>query len=432
MRPKTIWIAVFVSCFLGLYVDGFDLQVLSLTLPSLREEWGLSNTQAGLLGTASLAGMGVGGIFGGWLADRYGRVRMAALMIVLFSVGSFLLGFTQDPWQFMVVRFLTGLGLGAEYTICMMLMAEYTKAKRRGLTMGVLMTSYSLGYLTAALLSGAIIPLHGWRWMYWIAIVPVILAIFIRRYIPEPPGWQERRARVLSDEWNAASRNQWRHIWQNRVARKLFLLWTAASICLQFGYYGVNTWLPSYVAGDLGVDFSAMTAYVAGTYGAGMLSRLLGGWLADRWGRRMVFSVGSLVTAALLPVIYVYQNPQNIVFFLLILGFMYGWPYAVNGAYMSESFPTEFRGTATGLAYNLGRIGALLAPLTIGIIADSFSVGLGMAVLGIGYALAAAITFFFIRDRLYDPARAETDQIQQQIALDSGTRPRRIRNRPGE
>ncbi|UTX51819.1 MFS transporter [Leucobacter aridicollis] len=415
---------MFISSFLGLFVDGFDLQMLSLTLPSLKAEWGLTNTQAGLLGTASLAGMGFGGVAGGWLADRYGRVRMAALMIILFSIGSFVLGFTEAPWQFMAVRFITGLGLGAEYTICMMLMAEYTNADRRGITMGALMASYSLGYLSAALLSGVIIPNHGWRWMYWIAILPVLLALYIRRVIPEPAGWRERQESSRKGSTTPRERNQWRQLWSNRLTRKLFFLWTAVAIFLQFGYYGVNTWLPSYVAGDLGVEFSSMTLYVAGTYTAGLVSRLLGGWLADRLGRRLVFSIGSFVTAALLPIIYLYQNPQNIIAFLLILGFMYGWPYAVNGAYMNESFPTELRGTATGAAYNIGRIGALLAPLIIGVIADSFSVGLGLAALGIGYVVAGLITFFFIRDKLFDPSQANTDEIQQQRALNAGTRPR--------
>lgn len=428
-NPRTIWIAVFISSFLGLFVDGFDLQMLSLTLPSLKEEWGLTNTQAGLLGTASLAGMGVGGVIGGWLADRYGRVRMAALMIILFSIGSFTLGFTGAPWQFMTVRFITGLGLGAEYTICMMLMSEYTGAKRRGLTMGTLMASYSLGYLSAALLSGGIIPNHGWRWMYWIAILPVLLALYIRRTIPEPVGWRNRQAANRSGSVPKSEQNQWKLLWRNRTARKLFLIWTVVAIFLQFGYYGVNTWLPSYVAGDLGVDFTSMTVYVSGTYAAGLISRLLGGWLADRLGRRLVFSIGSFVTAALLPVIYLYQNPQNIVVFLLILGFMYGWPYAVNGAYMNESFPTELRGTATGAAYNIGRIGALLAPLVIGIIADSFSVGLGLAALGIGYLTAGFIAFFFIRDQIFDPSRAETDEARQQLALEEGIRPRFRRSR---
>ncbi|WP_205881316.1 MFS transporter [Leucobacter viscericola] len=428
-NPRTIWIAVFVSCFLGLFVDGFDLQMLSLTLPSLREEWGLSNTQAGLLGTASLMGMGIGGIIGGNLADRFGRVRMAAAMVVIFSIGSFLLGFTQEPWQFMAIRFITGMGLGAEYTICMMLMAEYTNAKRRGITMGALMTAYSLGYMSAALLSGVIIPSHGWRWMYWIAIVPVVLAIYIRRHIPEPAGWEQRREQATHSGKTKVKRSQWRLIWENRVARRMFLLWTITAAFLQFGYYGVNTWLPSYVAGDLGVEFSSMTIYVSGTYMAGFASRLVGGWLADRFGRRWIFSGGGILTAALLPVIYLYQNPDNIVAFLIGLGLVYGMPYAVNGTYMNESFPTELRGTATGGAYNLGRVGAMLAPVTIGLIADSFSVGLGLAVLGIGYGIAALIPFFFIRDRLYDPNRADTDEIQQQIA-EVSTSPIRVHADP--
>ncbi|KIP53037.1 hypothetical protein [Leucobacter komagatae] len=90
------------------------------------------------------------------------------------------------------------------------------------------------------------------------------------------------------------------------------------------------------------------------------------------------------------------------------------------------TLPADLSRYARPAAHNLGRVGALLAPLTIGIIADSFSVGLGLAALGIGYAIAALITFFFIRDKIYDPAQADTDDVQQQLAVETGTSPVRI------
>ncbi|PKF90197.1 MFS transporter [Bacillus sp. BA3] len=392
------WIVVFIACFLGLVVDGMDLQILSLTLPALMEEFQISKTQAGIISTWSLIGMATGGIIGGWLSDRFGRVRMATYMMVLFSVGTALLGLVQTYEQFILIRFISAIGIGAEYSIVTMLMAEYVPTKKRTTILGSLQAAYSVGYLVAALLAGAILPIFGWRPLYFISIVPVILAIYIRLKIPEPKGWIEAKQQPKKTK-----KNEWFTIFNDPKTRVVFLFWILTSTFLQFGYYGVGTWLPTYIVDELGFDFKKMTGYLVGSYAAMILGKILAGWLADRFGRRNVYIMGGISTAIFLPVIYLYNTPANIIVLLTILGFLYGAQYGINSTYMSESFPTHIRGTAVGGAYNIGRFGAAIAPITIGIIAESQSIGLGLAMLGIAYALSGIIPWLFIREKMYDP-----------------------------
>ncbi|MBS4212807.1 MFS transporter [Neobacillus rhizophilus] len=392
------WIIVFIACFLGLIVDGMDIQMLSLTLPSLMEEFQITKAAAGFISTLSLIGMAVGGIVGGWLSDRFGRVKMAVYMMVLFSVGTAFLGLAQTYEQFLAIRFISAIGIGAEYSIVMMLMAEYVPTKKRTTILGSLQAAYSVGYLVAALLANAILPIYGWRPLFFISIIPVVLAIYIRRKIPEPQGWVEAKQQPKK-----IKKNEWVAIFKEPKVRSIFIFWIFTSTFLQFGFYGVGTWLPTYLVEDLGFDFKKMTGYLVGTYTALIFGKILAGWLADLIGRRAVYAIGGLSTAIFLPFLIMYHTPGNIIILLTIFGFLYGTPYGVNGTYMSESFPTHIRGTASGGAYNIGRFGAAIAPVSIGIISQAQSIGFGLATLGIAYAIAGIIPALFIREKMYDP-----------------------------
>lgn len=184
-----LWIIVFIFCFLGLLIDGADLMLLSYSLSSLKAEFGLSSVEAGSLGSFTLAGMAIGGIYGGWACDRFGRVKTVVWSIVLFSVGTAVLGMTHSYWQFASTRFFASLGLGALYVACNTLMAEYVPTRYRTTVLGTLQAGWSVGYIVATLLAGWILPEHGWRWLFYVAIIPVILAVLMQRLVPEPQAW---------------------------------------------------------------------------------------------------------------------------------------------------------------------------------------------------------------------------------------------------
>jgi AAHS family cis,cis-muconate transporter-like MFS transporter len=178
-------------------------------------------------------------------------------------------------------------------------------------------------------------------------------------------------------------------------------LWTVACTFLQFGYYGVSTWLPSYLVTETGMDFRKMTGFMVGTFLAAVVGKVIAGYLADVFGRRFLFVVPCLGTAIALPLIIFYSTPDNIVILLTIFGFLYGAPYGVNGTYMAESFDTRIRATAVGGAYNIGRVGAALAPAIIGGIATQSSIGMGLAILAVAYFLTVLPTIA-IPPKMYD------------------------------
>lgn len=402
-----VWIAVFIFAFLGLMVDGADLMFLSYSLSSLKQEFGLSNVEAGALGSITLAGMAIGGIYGGWAADRFGRVRTVVWTILVFSAGTAALGFTHNFTQFAVFRFIASLGLGAEYVVCNTLMAEYVPTERRTTVLGTLQAGWSVGYVVATLLAGWILPAFGWRWLFFIAIIPVALAVLMQRFIPEPPSYLAARARGdFTGRGGARGDNAVKLIFGNTASRRMFVLWSITAGLLQFGYYGVNNWMPTYLEKELHLKFSSMTGYMVGTYLAMILGKIVAGWLADKFGRRAVFAFGALGAAVFLPVIVLHHTPENIVYLMTAFGFLYGIPYGVNATYMTESFEARVRGSAVGGAYNVGRIGAAVAPAAIGYLATTGSIGLGFLVMGGAYFLCGLVPALFIKEKLYDPQKS--------------------------
>lgn len=396
------WKIAFLFAFLALLVDGADLMLLSYSLNSIKAEFGLNSVEAGMLGSFTLAGMAIGGIFGGWACDRFGRVRIVVISILTFSILTCGLGLTQNFIQFGVLRFFASLGLGSLYIACNTLMAEYVPTQYRTTVLGTLQAGWTVGYIVATLLAGWLIPEHGWRVLFYIAIIPVIMAVLMHLFVPEPIAWQQSRLTPFK-QFEAVKTSAFKLIFQDKRNRNMFILWALTAGFLQFGYYGVNNWMPSYLESELGMKFKEMTSYMVGTYTAMILGKILAGYMADKLGRRFTYAFGAIGTAIFLPLIVFYNSPTNILYLLVIFGFLYGIPYGVNATYMTESFPTAIRGTAIGGAYNVGRLGAAIAPATIGFLASGGSIGIGFVVMGAAYFICGVIPALFIKEKQYDP-----------------------------
>jgi AAHS family cis,cis-muconate transporter-like MFS transporter len=126
--------------------------------------------------------------------------------------------------------------------------------------------------------------------------------------------------------------------------------------------------------------------------------------------------VSGVLTAIYLPVLIRTATASNVPYLLLVFGLLYGAPYAVNSTYLSESFPAAVRGTAVATSYNIGRIGSMASPLLIGMTATNFSIGFGIGLLAIAYAVAALVPGLLIRERMFDPRSFDPRSTERMVA----------------
>ena len=236
---------VALGVFVALVVDGMDLQMLSLALPSLSKELAISSVMAGALSTYTLLGMGIGGILAGWLSDRIGRVAVTWWAVLMFTLCTGLIGFSDC---LLADRRACGSSrasaLAAVYSIGTLLAAEYVPTRIRTTVLGVLQAGWSVGYVIAALLSSYLLPRFGWRPLFFCAILPGILS-------PGPAAGPARStqlaaARAAAREAVRRRNGRFAVIWATSAAFRSSSCGSVTSIALQFGYYGAN-----YVAAEL-------------------------------------------------------------------------------------------------------------------------------------------------------------------------------------
>src|SRR5436309_2269923 len=161
-----IAVLVCAAVFVTLVIDGMDLQMLALSLSSISKELHLSTVAAGALSSYTLLGMGLGGIFAGWLADRIGRVRVVQYSVLTFSAFTGIIALCDSYWQIAAMRFFSGIGLASLYSIGSLLAAEFVPMRVRCTVLGFLQAGWSLGYVIAALLSSYLLPKFGWRMLF--------------------------------------------------------------------------------------------------------------------------------------------------------------------------------------------------------------------------------------------------------------------------
>jgi MFS family permease len=354
-----------IAAFAGYGLDGFDYMIYTFLIPTLLGLWAMSKAEAGFIATGALLSSAVGGWAAGVLADRHGRVRILQLTVLWFALFTFLSGFTTSYPQLLLTRSLQGLGFGGEWSVGSVLIAETIAARYRGRAVGLVQSSWAVGWALAALSFWGIYalapPVWAWRIVFWVGVLPVLPVLYVRRLVNDPAVYLAHRR----DARNAAATD-----FLAIFARPLLPTTLLASmLCggMLGAYYAVTTWLPTFLATERHLSVAGTTGYLLILISGSFAGYLTNAWACDRLGRRLCFS---LFAACGIAAILAYTQLAVDGRLLLALGFPLGFfnsgIMAGCGAYLAELYPTSVRGSGQGFSYNAGRALGALCPALIG------------------------------------------------------------------
>lgn len=322
--------------------------------------------------------------------------------ILLYSIFTALTATAGSIAELVLWRGLVGIGMGGEWSAGSVLVSETWPPEHRGKAIGIMQSGWAIGYILAALLAAAILPVFGWRVVFVLGILPALFIFWIRRHVPEPEIWLAGRD-VPNKEDNSPLRRLWQ-LFRPPLAKKTFSA-AVISTCVLFAYWGLFTWMPSFLArpleqGGAGLGIVKSSTWIIPMQIGAFLGYLSFGFFADRFGRRPVF-LSFLIAAAVLVPVYGQLARHDILLLLLgpLIGFFGHGYFSVFGVMLAELFPTHVRGTAQGLTYNVGRAFSALAPFTIGALADDYGIGSALALTSAFFLVGAGLMFLLPETR---------------------------------
>jgi MFS family permease len=346
----------FLGAFIGWIFDYYEVFLMTMLVIPLAKEFNLSTAQVGLIFSIQLLSMAVGGIFFGFLADKIGRKKVLMLTILVFSIGTLARGAVPNYEMLLILTSVAALGIGGEYGVGQTLVSETVPARRRGWYSGLLYGGIYVGILGGALVGGYIMPEIGWRWTFVLSGLPVLFALWVRRHTPESEVWLNRHTLAQVKKARTKITGHLARVW---------LLCVLAAALQFFAYYGVASFLPTYLVKQ-GSTIAGASTWLVFTAIAGAVGCYGTAYLSDRIGRRATLSIVA-GTACLGGIILAFSWAHLlegtwilIPFFILFAG---SNGAAVFGALFSELFPAQIRATAVSSALQIGRGMSFFPPL---------------------------------------------------------------------
>lgn len=378
---------VLIWTFVAYLYDSLDLAILAICMPVIIKSMGLSLPDAGLLSSATMIGAALGSILFGWIADNYGRKKAAVLALLGFGLFTGLVYFIQTWSTFMIVRFITGLGIGGIWGPCAALVAEHWSARYRARAESFMLSTFALGSLLAALMGATLLSKFDWRIIFVLGSSAMIAGLLFNKYVPESKKKAVAAAGEIKEKVGLGNLF-------SKENRRLTILATLASACQMGGYWGVNAWIPTFLVKERGLSLTYMGMWSIVIFIGAFIGYQFYAYMADKIGRRKSLIIAFLADAIIVPLYVFIPNPYILFWLGPVMGLSFGGVFGLFGSFFTELFPERIRALSGGFCFNMGRLGAVIAPYTVGVLAKQHGLAFGIGIASVIFLLGAVVMLF--------------------------------------
>jgi len=390
---------IITAAVLGDMLEFFDYFLIGFVLPFMIGSWKLTFLQSAIMLLSSGIGAMLGAFFWGWMADRIGRRPVFNLTILNFALATGALYFTPDNglWYLTFMRVLVGFGVGGLYCVDLPLVQEFMPASKRGLVGGLVTCFIPVGVMIGAFMGGFLAEVVGWRGLFAIGVLPALLVLLVRVWVPESPRWLLRQGRVEEAKKSLAwalevdprsipdprpedmaegRPTRWTELFQH--PRSLIVSWFG-NLGAQTGVYGVTLWAPTLFVLLLKVTPAQASKLMIGLTLGGLLGRISFAFLSEKIGRRRGGGLLGFGAAILLVLAGVFNSEMlggiSVFWMLLVAAFFFAdGGFAIVGPYAAEVWPAHLRTSGMGSAYGFGGLGKIIGPLGLALVVGSTNI----------------------------------------------------------
>jgi putative MFS transporter len=419
---------ILAAAIIGDALEFFDFFLIAFVFAFLIGPWKLTFGQTAVVFLSSGIGAILGAYVWGWIADRIGRRKVFIGTVLNFSIATGFLYFTPDNgWGYLtIMRFFVGFGVGGLYCVDLPLVQEFMPSSKRGWIGGLVTCVIPIGVGLGAVL-GAFMGADQWRLLFAIGVLPALVVLLVRLWVPESPHWLARQGRLEEarkslawalqvdpnslplprPEESKVVQTNWFDLF--KYPRSLLVSWLG-NAGAQTGAYGIALWAPSLFVLLLKVTPQEASKMMILLTVTGFIGRLSFSWLSERIGRRN--SGGLLGFGAGILIIVAGHNYDATLLglsaFWLILAaamFFVDGGFAIVGPYAAEIWPSHLKTSGMGSAYGFGGIGKILGPVGLALIVGSSNylkpdvpltqIPTAFLYLGCWFLMAGVVYYFF-------------------------------------
>lgn len=373
------------ATFLTYFFDSYDLAILAVAMPLLLVDLNINKAQGGLLSSATMIGAAIGSMLFGLIAENFGRRRAIEIALVWFGLAT--LGIyaitTFLPW--LILRFVAGIAIGGVWGPCVALISEHWHPRYVARASAFMLSTFAIGWIAASVVGRFALDVD-WRLLFAFGGLAIPLALYVHFAVPADPAPRARRAGADRKSEPPAERIRLAEIFSPENRRRTILA-TLVNVCQMGGFWGIGMWVPTFLQEERGLDPVKMTNFLMVMYIGMFFGYQIFGYLADRIGRRRTILLCFVIDCVTVPVYLLVMNPTFLFWFGPVMGLSFGGVFGVTGSFYAELFPKRIRALASGFCFNVGRLGAVVAPYTVGLIGGQFGLKWGILCSPVVFAL---------------------------------------------